>query len=231
METDQDLWLQVGAVAASIAAACILAVIVLAVREKRRTGCLPRELVGLRGGWGWFGWLSFMFLWSHWMVPGPMMLRLPLCILYPALDMALLIAFVALAARALSYAFSAEWHWRIGPWITAHLVWAGLFIWIVVSDVENLHYIAWAWVPAAIVAAFATPFFARLAYQEFVACGQAEPVDSPQPTVRDPRMPGRVIEKARQLYLRLSRGHPAFETLVRMRLRIRELATGPPLSA
>ena len=31
--------------------------------------------------------------------------------------------------------------------------------------------------------------------------------------------------------LKLSRGHPAFETLVRMRLRIRELATGPPLPA
>ncbi len=43
-------------------------------------------------------------------------------------------------------------------------------------------------------------------------------------------LPGRVIRKARQLYLRLSRGHPAFEILVGMRLRIRELATGPPLS-
>jgi hypothetical protein len=44
-------------------------------------------------------------------------------------------------------------------------------------------------------------------------------------------LPGRVMQKARQLYLRLSRGHPAFETLVGMRLRIRELATGPPASA
>ena len=41
-------------------------------------------------------------------------------------------------------------------------------------------------------------------------------------------LPGRVIEKARQLYLRLSRGHPAFEILVGTRLRILELATGPP---
>jgi len=44
-------------------------------------------------------------------------------------------------------------------------------------------------------------------------------------------LPGRVIQKARQLYLRLSHGHPAFEILVGMRLRISELATGPPLSA
>jgi hypothetical protein len=44
-------------------------------------------------------------------------------------------------------------------------------------------------------------------------------------------IPGRVAEKARQLYLRLSRGHPAFELLQVMRERIRELAMGPPLSA
>jgi len=44
-------------------------------------------------------------------------------------------------------------------------------------------------------------------------------------------LPGRLVQKGRQLYLRLSRGHPAFEILVGMRLRILELATGPPVSA
>ncbi len=44
-------------------------------------------------------------------------------------------------------------------------------------------------------------------------------------------VPGRVVEKARQLYLRLSRDHPALDVVVRMRMRIRELATGPPLVA
>lgn len=42
-------------------------------------------------------------------------------------------------------------------------------------------------------------------------------------------VPGRVISKARQLYLRLSREHPALELLVGMRRRIRELAEGPPV--
>lgn len=42
---------------------------------------------------------------------------------------------------------------------------------------------------------------------------------------------GRVIEKARQLYLRLSRDHPALELLVSMRLRIRELSSSPPVAA
>jgi len=44
-------------------------------------------------------------------------------------------------------------------------------------------------------------------------------------------VPGRVLEKARQLHLRLSRDHPALDLIVQMRLRIRNLATGPPLAA
>jgi hypothetical protein len=44
-------------------------------------------------------------------------------------------------------------------------------------------------------------------------------------------VPGRIVEKARQLYLRLSRGHPALELLVRMRERIRQLASSPPVPA
>ena len=184
MKTDQALWIQVGTVAGWIAAVCVLAVIVLAVREKRRTGCLPREVAGGPGEWGWFGFLSIMFLWSHWWIPEATIWRLPLCILYAGLDIALLIGFTALAVRALSYAFSAEWHWRVGLWITAHFILPAVWIWAVVSDVGKLHDMAWAWVPAALVAAFAAPFCARFAYQEYVARGQADPDTSPQPDFR-----------------------------------------------
>jgi hypothetical protein len=44
-------------------------------------------------------------------------------------------------------------------------------------------------------------------------------------------VPGRVVEKARGLYLRLSRDHPALDLVIRMRVRIRELGCGPPLAA
>jgi len=44
-------------------------------------------------------------------------------------------------------------------------------------------------------------------------------------------VPGRIVGKARQLYLRLSGDHPALELLARMRLRILELASGPPVPA
>ena len=42
---------------------------------------------------------------------------------------------------------------------------------------------------------------------------------------------GRIVVKARQLYLRLSGDHPALELLARMRERIRELASSPPIPA
>lgn len=42
---------------------------------------------------------------------------------------------------------------------------------------------------------------------------------------------GRVVGKARQLYLRLNGEHPAFELLIRARERIRELASSPPIRA
>ena len=48
-------------------------------------------------------------------------------------------------------------------------------------------------------------------------------------------VPGRVVEHARQLVIRLSRGHPAFEWLLEMRRLIRRLAlrlrSGQALSA
>ena len=44
-------------------------------------------------------------------------------------------------------------------------------------------------------------------------------------------VPGRVAQKARQLYLRLGRDHPALDLLVEMRRRILKLAESPPIPA
>jgi hypothetical protein len=43
-------------------------------------------------------------------------------------------------------------------------------------------------------------------------------------------IPGRIVEKARQLHLRLGRANPAFDVLLAMRERIRELACASPLT-
>ena len=42
-------------------------------------------------------------------------------------------------------------------------------------------------------------------------------------------VPGRVLEKARGLYLRLSQEHPALELITRARLRILDLSKAPPI--
>jgi hypothetical protein len=44
-------------------------------------------------------------------------------------------------------------------------------------------------------------------------------------------VPGRIVQKARQLYLRLSGAHPALEVTMRIRERIHDLALGPPSPA
>lgn len=44
-------------------------------------------------------------------------------------------------------------------------------------------------------------------------------------------VPGRVLEKARGLYLRLSQDHPALELIARARLRILDLSNAPPIPA
>jgi hypothetical protein len=43
-------------------------------------------------------------------------------------------------------------------------------------------------------------------------------------------VPGRVLEKARGLYLRLSQDHPALELIARARMRILDLTNAPPAS-
>ncbi|MGC8861516.1 MAG: hypothetical protein ACP5R5_01930, partial [Armatimonadota bacterium] len=42
-------------------------------------------------------------------------------------------------------------------------------------------------------------------------------------------VPGRVLEKARGLYLRLSQDHPALELIACARLRILDLSNAPPI--
>ena len=184
MRIDEGFWVRL--VALSIAAACVIAVIVIAFRERRRTGRYPRELVSgfSESEWGWFHFLAFMLVWSRTYVPGGMIRRFPLCVLFPALDLAFLVGFAAVAVWALSYVFRATWHWRTGLWITFQLILPAFFVYAIVSDVVNLKSVSWAWIPAGFIAVLAAPFFARFAFQEVLARGQSEPSTSPAPDFR-----------------------------------------------
>lgn len=150
----------------SIAGFCILATLVLSIREKRKTGKWPQFDSGSKGS-GWFAWV-----WAGWFglsiaVPDRMLHRFPLCILVPGIYLSMLIAFTALAGLALSWAFRAEWSRQTGHWITFLLLPPAMMGGVVVKDVKALSSTSWVWLLAGLLAAFLTLLLTRLAYVEF----------------------------------------------------------------
>lgn len=152
----------VGLVAFSIAAACVLGIIVVAIREKKRTGRLPGELADSGGG-GWFFALMFVYLTLRGEFSAVLLRRMPLCIIVPALDMAYAIALIAVAVWAMSYVFRVGWSARTSLWVSWHLCLPVLFLCNVPATVRALHTMSWVWIPAGIIAVAAAPFFGTFA--------------------------------------------------------------------
>jgi hypothetical protein len=151
----------------AVAAVCIAAVIVLSVRLKRRTGQYPREIMGGPSEVGWFA--LFWFTWWVWRTEflSKWLGSLPLLILVLGIDLALLVAFVALAAHAFAWVFRPDWHWRWGLYIAFRLAFLAMAVGLVLMDARRAGDATWIWILAAIIAAFLSPFCARWAYEEF----------------------------------------------------------------
>jgi hypothetical protein len=150
----------------SIAGFCILATLVLSIREKRKTGKWPQFDSGSKGS-GWFAWV-----WAGWFglsvaVPDRMLHRFPLCILVPGIDLSMLIAFTALAGLALTWVFRAEWSRQTCFWISYCLLLPALTLTLVLRDYKSFASTAWIWILAGLIALFMTPILARLTYAEF----------------------------------------------------------------
>ena len=182
MKIGEAFWVYL--ISISIAAVCLVAIIVIAVKEKKRSGHYPSEVTGSRNECGWFSLLTLVFLGSRIEISSATIRHFPLCIIYPGLDLALSIAYIAIAAWAISYAFKTHWHWRVGMWIAFQLILPAMFIACIAWDIVSLYSISWVWIPAAIIAIFAAPFFTRFAYREMVARGNSEPDTSSQPDFR-----------------------------------------------
>ena len=150
-----------------IAGVCVLAVIVISLREKRRTGSLPREVTGDSGGVGWFGLIWWIWFSLSLTMLEPILHRFPLYILVPGVDLAMFLASAALAGFALTWVFRAEWNWRTCPLISYCLLLPALTSTVVIRDFKCLTSMAWAWILAGLLAAFLTPYLARLTYLEF----------------------------------------------------------------
>lgn len=153
-------------VAGIVASACILAVVLLAVREKRRTGHYPPEIVvGSDTGW-------FSLFWIVWMIgrseaPSNWLDPLPVSILVLGVDLGLLIAFAAFGAYALAQVFKPDWDRRWGLQVVRCLMFPALGAGLVVSDTFRVTGAAWVWIPGVLIAVFLSPFFARWTYEEF----------------------------------------------------------------
>ena len=179
----------VGLVAFTIAGLCVAAIAVIAVREKRRTGHLPPEMIPRPGGSGWFAVVWWVWMFLRWQISAGLVKTFPLFVIVPGIDLGLGLAFVAFAGWAMSYAFRNEWSRRTGLWIIYCLVFPSLSLFVLSQDIKCLESMAWAWVPAGIVGIALAPFAARAAYMEFYLSRLPEPPEAPRPRIYRPGEP------------------------------------------
>jgi hypothetical protein len=145
---------------------CVAAIVIVAVKEKRRTGKWPEAVESFSSpGWTFLVWMASSI--AHDELPRALH-RLPLNILVPAFDTALLIGAAVAGGFALSYSFRCDWNWRVGVWQAARLVIVGLCVWLWVRDLGVYHSQRWVWFPAGILAAFLAPYAVRIAYADLV---------------------------------------------------------------
>ena len=169
MKLTEQFW--VNLVAGCVVAACVIGILIISIREKRRTGAYPIEMHSRPGDWGWFS-LGFVFWFIVSIELGESLRRsFPLSVLVPGLDLSLFLAFAAFAAFALGWAFRSQWNRRTGLWISWSLLFPALTGALVLRDVMCYWSIAWIWIPAGLIAVFLTPHFARLAYLGLYASG------------------------------------------------------------
>lgn len=102
----QAFWVNVAA--GCVVAACLIGVVVICTREKRRTGSYPRTVTGGRNTAGWFALAYFLWFTASIQIGEAWLRRFPLNVLISGLDASLLLAGAAFAAFALSYAFGSE---------------------------------------------------------------------------------------------------------------------------
>ena len=163
MKTPDDAHL-VGLVAFTIAALCVVAIVVVSIRQRRKTGNWPAGLVSQHGSGGWFALAFFLWVVVRMEVPDRLVSTFPLFVFVPGIDLGLTLAFLAFAGFAISYAFRTDWHWRTGLWTTYALIFPGPFAYYVYRDAKCLLQMPWAWILAGMVAIALMPFFTRSLY-------------------------------------------------------------------
>ncbi|HET6455935.1 MAG TPA: hypothetical protein VFI02_16140 [Armatimonadota bacterium] len=166
MNTSSEVfWVQL--VASILVGLCVLAILVIALRDKRRTGKLPDGVTGKSGGAGWFGMVFFAYFVLSGNMSEQWLHKFPFYFTVPGLDLALFLGTVVVAGYALARVFSVHWSRHTSLWISYCLLFPALTSTLMLRDYHSFVSTAWIWILAGLIALFMTPILARLTYAEF----------------------------------------------------------------
>lgn len=167
MNTDPlTFWTQL--IAGIVVVICLVAIVAVALRCKRRTGAYPPELTGKLDEPGWFSFVPFVWLILRTeMTPAWLFQTFPLYILLTGLDIAFAMGFLAYAGFSFSHVFRPRWNRSNGLWVVYSLIFPVVFAWPLAEDIRHLAEMPWVWIIAGVLGMGLSPFIARLAYHEF----------------------------------------------------------------
>lgn len=151
-----------------IAAGCLIAVAVFAVKERRRSGWWPYELTHVGNcPAGAFYWILMGRIVLIGFVPNRIVASVPAALVLGGIDLCMAVAGVAMAVLAIAASFKPDWnkHWSYRQ--TALLMFAVICCVWVGWDIQLYRSESWIWIIAGLEATFLSPLMVRLAYKEF----------------------------------------------------------------
>ncbi len=160
------MWILAGVVMA----ACLAMIIVLAIRTKRRLGAYPEELTENSSNWFWFVWMGWLM--AAWNIPDWAIGIAPVAVVVSGIDLALVVAFGAMAGSAFSQVFRGEWSSLLWYWLVACQLFLIVAARLLYRDARIVASAPWVWVFAVPVAIALAPLIARLLYQQFCPRGR-----------------------------------------------------------
>ena len=169
----------VPAIAIVVAVVCFIAIVIVAIKQKRRTGNYPQELSDKSNGNGKPFW-GFLIPIISLNIPDHVLRKLPFSVLIPGVDSAVLVMGLIMAACGISYSFGSKWNKQIYFYQIYMLIFFSICGLIVFRDIQTYDSMRWVWAFAPIVAIPLIPLAARLVYKEFYSQSSPESPSVPR---------------------------------------------------
>lgn len=154
----------------TIAGLCVVAVIIVAVMQRRRQGVWPYELTHIDHQ-PWNRRRIYMILMSDIVIrmflPESLMLTIPVAIAISAVELSLFLSISVVAAFAVFRSFHSRWSRELALQQTYLLIFAAVIGSFVLRDGLLYKEMAWIWILSTLAACFLTPGLARAAYVEY----------------------------------------------------------------